>query len=267
MRVICSGLIFACLLLSACTKPASGHDQKIRADKATDDIIEVAQNEQREMERSSPSPAATPKPLPDLRKVGPTNNGYFLVEATDGRKAELKFTDRLPDGTLKAVGLNQQKFEFPESRLTESSLAALHDFMTSNSMVNVRLEEVRSHTGKSTNRSSASAIGGARISTGTDNVLYRGARATHIVHVTTTSPFNREIQLETYYTDGDGNSVFGITKTKYTINNHEPVEITISAFSDTSVLQPVAIARNDEGEILDFEAKNPSIHNTLSTAR
>ncbi|WP_309385301.1 hypothetical protein [Cerasicoccus frondis] len=212
--------------------------------------------------------AAQAVPSEDNRPLGPTPDGYLIVQATDGRKAELKFTDRSPDGTLSASGRNRQSYSFPESRLTAESIAMLHDYMSEHAMISIRLQELTSHTSNAVRESVATATGNTASTSNRENTYYRGAGSSHIVHISTTSPFDNTIVVESFYTSGTGRSEYQNRTETYTISRHTPIKFQIEATSSTvSILHPTVIVRNSEGKILDYETKNPKILNELRSQR
>lgn len=205
----------------------------------------------------------------DNRAIGPTDNDFFVAQSTDGRKAELKFTDRKPDGTLVAYSRNGKRFEFPENRLTQESIEKLHEYKTQDAMVNLRLQELRSHTSHYNRTQSANATSGrASINNNPYSITSSdGANASHQVIITTTSPFERQVSVESFYTDNNGYRKIARSNTEHTISNAAPLELTISGSANYSVLQPVVIVRDSSGKTLDFETKNIKYQNELNAMR
>lgn len=212
----------------------------------------------------APEEETQEEPPKDTRVIGPTSSGFLIVEDTKGRKAELDIFDRTPAGVLKAKNRSGHLFHFPESTLTDKSIDMLYQYKSKNAAVSIQIQDLQSHAGGYETRRYVDVSEGESSIRNYETDRYESANASHIVTVTTTTPFPFSIKIETYYTNAGGTGNFSRQSTKKTIEHNSPVKIEMKGQGRTSTLQPVVIVRNEKGEIMEFRSRNPSVSNRLS---
>ncbi|MEO0794836.1 MAG: hypothetical protein AAFX93_06730 [Verrucomicrobiota bacterium] len=205
-------------------------------------------------------------PPEERAKLGPTSDGYLILQATDGRTAELLITDRAPDGTLTARNRQGNRFEFSESRLTKESIALMHKHRSSESMISIRIKDIHiSSSSATSNRTTFASSSGAGFhdhdGVGNNSNVSRhrsGGSATHQISVSTTSPFYRDILVYAAYVPLDGPSG---TPMKARIKYGEPF---VTQISDSGSNKPTVIVSDELGTVLDYETRDPKVRASLA---
>lgn len=257
-------LVAACLLLgAACKEPPSRHDQRILAGEAPPPGMPepMVEREPEDVAPENSPTAASPtaqvaadlahadgEPAPideqaetapvDNRPVGPTTWGYFIVESTDGRKAELLVYNRSEDGVLYAKDRNRGNYEFSESRLTQDSRERLFAHLVKHDQLNVNIS----------NR------GGYR-----DD---EAGRAKHYVQVTCQAPISRKISVETFYTSENGEWKRGHQLKHFEISKSKPVEMEFKSEAKIDLF-PTVVVRDDDGKMIAFDSDSQKMRAKL----